>query len=585
MYRRLLEHHLDFLRRNKGQFHWPLASFDIETDTLGGRITLAGAGLPSGEITGPSPPDVLSQVSTPYVVMHNGKYDLRRMVESGHEPPPKVYIDSMAAYWLLNEEEKRLGLKYVVPKALGVRDEQWQKGWEANQGDNLETYLRGDLRYTRQLMLHLWPQLAEQGLLNLFLKVESPMSYLAAQMEQQGIRLDRGKLEAEWNGSKRRVEKLKYLLRRTCPDAPWGCERCEGSGTYHWKRPAGKTSDCRDCGGTGEGKFITSPDQLGEFLFGTLGLVPLVFTENDNPSTAGDSLLRLAASSDHRTARFLRLVHAFREEGQLFKTFWNPYMERGSDRIHPEWKPWGTKTARFSCKDPNMMNLPPRVRQVIIPDEGYVFADGDYVQLEVYLMGVLANETKILEAYENGIDLHERTGQAVGGDRSVGKVYNFAIPYGLSDLSIADRLGIDKVQAGEIRKTVLGDYDSLRTWLSETKREGARKGYVQTLLGRRRRLPGLLSSNPRDRAHAENQAVNSPVQGSAADLMKCAQIQCYLKVREAIPVLQIHDELVNMIPEENYKETAANLKECMEQALPNHCQPKVDMRVTRRWKK
>lgn len=563
----------------KQDWEKPLTGFDLETDGFDGPIVLASFATPKG--AGAVPPDqldrTLGRVGAP-IASHNLKFDLKKVVESGCQLPRGLLLDTMVGAHLLDENGD-LGLKPLAYRYLG------RKLTEYENAENLEEYAIADAIAHRDLALHFWTELEAQGLLNLWLKVECTLVPIIAEMELRGIRMDRRLLEQRFSESDDRLDAARDRMRQILPDRFTLCQRdgCVG-GTYNPK--VGLPRPCVHCEGTGlNEKVWNSSQQMGAILFDHFGLTPSVYTEAGNPSTDKTALRRLRSEAKGEALEFLNRFQEFREQIKT-EGFYKQYTEMitADDRIHADVWQTGTVTGRWSYSKPNMQQVPPEVRELFIPDEGKTFVSCDYTQIELYLLAELAGETNILEAYRNGEDLHERTASIVGADRSHGKTYNFGIVYGLSPKSLAGKLDCSVDRAKEIYREIYSIYDTLPEFTAETIREANQRGFVSTVLGRKRRLGALKSSDWAERNHAENQAVNARIQGSAADLIKAALINCKLKLPEAEPMLQIHDEILFQVPTEHAEDLRQEIQKCFETAMPRFT-PRADAKLMNRWRK
>lgn len=559
-----------FLRR--------LIAADLETEGKGGAIIGAASFGPEGASFGE--PGRISRPS----VWHNGKYDfhtLNRYYPAGL--PEETAFDTWALSWLLDENRTSHGLKALAKDLLGRELQQYDE--VKDDPEKLAAYAVEDACATYDLFGLLWDAAADQGLLDDFLAIEINIFPLLVEMESRGVRVDVELLERRMAEIGPRVEQARQRLRDSL-DVDWRCVRCLGAKTWTYKGgpSRGQTLPCPDCEGSGvDDTWFTSPQRLGGVLFKQLRYRPVSYTRTKQPSTTADDLKTLLAQRHHP---FVAELVEFRELEKLYGTYYQPYLEEHvrDGRIHPDIIAWKPRTGRFSCAKPNLQNVPQAVRDLFLPDEGQVFIVGDYSQIEMYLAGVLSGERKILDAYEQGHDLHTRTGEITGLDRLGSKTVNFGILYGLTERSLSNRLGVTADEGKQIYHKVIGGYATLHQYLEGCKRQARDVGYVKTLLGRRRRILGIDSPDRAVRFHAENQAVNSPVQGSAADLIKAAMIKLKRRLPEAEQLLQVHDEIVAQAPVEQAQEIAKEFKAVMESALPG-LKPRAEVRVTERWVK
>ena len=330
-----------------------------------------------------------------------------------------------------------------------------------------------------------------------------------------------------------------------------------------------------------DGPFnINSTKQLGVVLFEKLGLPPVKKTKTGY-STNADVLEKLKskhpiipAIMDYRMLTKLNSTYA---EG-LLKVI-------GEDgRIHTTFQNLVTATGRLSSTDPNLQNIPVRndlgaeIRKMFIPRDGYVLVDADYSQIELRVLAHIAEDHVMQDAFKNGMDIHTVTASQVFGvepqdvtplQRRHAKAVNFGIVYGISEFSLAEDIGVSRFEAKEYIESYLAKYPGVRNYMKQVVVNAREQGYTQTLYGRRRYIPELTSSNFNIRQGAERIALNTPIQGTAADLIKIAMVRVDNALKEKYPeaklILQVHDELIVECPEEIAKEVAELVSHEMEQ--------------------
>jgi DNA polymerase-1 len=330
----------------------------------------------------------------------------------------------------------------------------------------------------------------------------------------------------------------------------------------------------------GETFNINSTKQLGTLLFETLGLPPVKKTKTGY-STNADVLQKLKnkhpiipAIMDYRMLTKLNSTYA---EG-LLKVI-------GDDgRIHTTFQNLVTATGRLSSTEPNLQNIPVRndlgaeIRKMFIPKDGYVLVDADYSQIELRVLAHIANDAVMIDAFKNGMDIHTVTASQVFGieqdqvtslQRRHAKAVNFGIVYGISEFSLAEDIGVSRYEAKSYIDSYLDNYQGVRNYMKHVVDQAREIGYTQTLYGRRRYIPELSSSNFNIRQGAERIALNTPIQGTAADLIKMAMIRVYDVLSKYYPqarlILQVHDELIVECPVELAEEVAALVSREMEQ--------------------
>lgn len=385
-------------------------------------------------------------------------------------------------------------------------------------------------------MAAVWPAverlLESRGQHALFLNVEMPLVSVLARMEAHGLSVDRAQLTtlgAELDQSILRLQEEIYAA----SDGPFN---------------------------------INSPQQLGEVLFDRLGL-PASKKTKTGYSTDADTLEQLAPLHP-----VVEKVLAYRQLAKLKGTYVDGLMPLiGEDgRVHTHFNQTVTATGRLSSSDPNLQNIPVRlpmgrrVRRVFLPTEGRLFLAADYSQIELRILAHLSQDPTLLDAFRTGEDIHRRTAAEMFGLhpeevteelRSRAKAINFGIIYGISDFGLANNTGVSRHEAGEYIDRYFARYPGIRGFLDGAVEEARTHGYVTTMLGRRRYLPEIHAKNHARRQYAERTAMNTVIQGSAADLIKVAMVRVQtLQVQqrmESVLVLQVHDELIwDMVPEE-----------------------------------
>jgi len=390
------------------------------------------------------------------------------------------------------------------------------------------------------------PRLERDGLRALFEDVELPLTAVLSAMEREGVRVDEAVLERlakEFGSELERLEARVYEL-------------------------------------AGERFQIGSPKQLQAILFDKLGL-PSAKKTKTGYSTDESVLEQLAAS--HELPAY---VLAHRRLAKLRSTYVDalpPLVNPRTGRIHPAFHQTGAATGRLSSSNPNVQNIPirsesgVRIREAFVPAEGNRLLSADYSQVELRILAHFSGDESLLEAFRTGADVHRRTAAEVAGidaeavsedQRARAKAVNFGIIYGLSAFGLASQLGISGSEAQATIEAYFARYGGVRRFLAETVEQARADGFVRTLFGRRRYLPDLASRNRVLRQAAERMAVNSVVQGTAADLMKKAMVDVFAGLRtgglRARMILQVHDELVFDAPPGELDRLSALVRERME---------------------
>lgn len=343
---------------------------------------------------------------------------------------------------------------------------------------------------------------------------------------------------------------------------------------------------------------INSPKQLGEVLFERLGLPHAKKTKNGY-STNADILEKLAP--DHK---IVRDVLEYRKLSKLYSTYVVGLLKVADEdgRIHTSFKQTGTATGRLSSADPNLQNIPIRteegreLRKYFIAAPGRVLVDADYSQIELRLLAHISGDSALTEAFHSGADIHTSTAAAVFGispeevtkeQRKRAKAVNFGIIYGISDFSLAGDLGIPVKQARAYIASYLASYPEVDAYLKDIVAEARQNGFVTTLFGRRRYIPELSGHNAVARKFGERVAMNSPIQGSAADIVKLAMLNVTKRIKkeglDAKLILQVHDELIVEAAEGDADRAAVILREEMEGAVRLSVPLTVDLTTGRRW--
>ena len=464
-----------------------------------------------------TPMEVQMGVSLPKrLICHDSKTMLHRLDELGLCPQEILFDTALAAYDL-NPSQSDYPVSKLATNFLGRSVED------------------GDAAACAEALWHLRPvltaELEKNGMKQLYDEIELPLCTVLYRMEQRGIAVD-----------KKQLEQFGAML-------------------------AQRIADCEALifGFSGERFNINSPKQLGDLLFEKLGLPPVKKTKTGY-STNADVLEKLKdkhpiipAIMDYRMLTKLKstyadgLMTALDSDGRIRTTFQNLV----------------TATGRLSSTEPNLQNIPVRndlgaeIRKMFIPKEGCVLVDADYSQIELRVLAHIADDKVMQEAFISGLDVHTVTAAQVFGvsadavtplQRRHAKAVNFGIVYGISEFSLADDIGVSRWEAKDYIDSYLNHYAGVRRYMKQVVEEARDRGYTQTLYGRRRYIPELKASNFNIRSGAERMALNTPIQGTAADLIKLAMIRVENALNENFPdaklLLQVHDELIVECPAE-----------------------------------
>jgi DNA polymerase-1 len=410
-----------------------------------------------------------------------------------------------------------------------------------------------------ELFRMLEPAIDARGLRKLYTSIELPLAGVLARMERSGIRIDHHEL-------KRLSTLMETEIARLTADI---------------HRLAGRAFN------------ISSPQQLGDVLFDDLKLpAPVKYGKGKTRSTAADILEALAPEHE-----IVRQVLEYRQLTKLKGTYVDALpaqIDARTGRLHTSFNQAGAATGRLSSSNPNLQNIPMRtalgreIRAAFIPREGWKLLVADYSQIELRLLAHLSDDPLLLEAFRNGEDIHTRTASEVLGvspilvtpeARRAAKAVNFGIVYGISGFGLAQQLGISRADAEKYIKNYFARYAGVRAFIDRTIAEVRLSGVTRTLFDRERPIPDINSRNANARGFAERTAVNSPLQGTAADLIKLAMVRIDAQLaaggcRSAM-LLQVHDELVFECPPEEI----ASVSELVKRQMEGACELKVPLLV------
>ncbi len=504
----------------------------------------------------------------------NLKYDILVLGRVGVEVTEPLF-DTMLASYLANSAAKSHGMDGLAADLLDYRTISYSEvagsGKKKICFDEVEVekatvYAAEDADITLRLYEKLLPMVAEQEQESLFNDVEMALLPILIGMEQVGIRIDPELL----GGLSSDMEKKLVVL----------------EGQIH--ELAG-------------GSFnIGSPKQLGEILFERLGL-PKGKKTKTGWSTDVEVLNKLAEEHEIATK-----ILDYRSLSKLKGTYTDALpklIHPETGRIHSSFNQAITATGRLSSSDPNLQNIPirteegRRIREGFIPSDGCLLLSADYSQVELRVLAHMADEPALKEAFARGEDIHRRTASEVLGlfpemvtdeQRRQAKAINFGVIYGMSAFGLAKQLGISRREAQEFIDTYFERYPGIRTFMDACIAEAREKMYVTTLLGRRCAIPEINSKNGAVRGYAERNAINYPVQGSAADIIKVAMVKiAHRLVAERLQtrmLLQVHDELVFDVPQAELEEVTAMVREEMEGAVDISVSLLVDIGNGRNWR-
>ena len=349
----------------------------------------------------------------------------------------------------------------------------------------------------------------------------------------------------------------------------------------------------------GEEFNINSTQQLGKILFEKLNL-PVVKKTKTGYSTDNDVLEKL--KDKHQ---IIEKILEYRQIMKLNSTYVEgliPHINKSTGRIHTHFHQTVASTGRLSSSDPNLQNIPTRtdlgkkVRKVFKPENGKIFVDADYSQIELRILAHISEDPTMVEAFNKDLDIHTITASKIFGVpvdsvskqlRSRAKAVNFGIVYGISEFGLAEQTGINRKEAKDFMEQYLEHYFGIKKYMDDIINEAKSKGYIDTMFGRRRYIPELKSNNYMVRKFGERVAMNTPIQGTAADIMKIAMINVYKKLKEedlkSKIVLQIHDELLIEAPIEEKEKVKEILVSEMESVAKLKVPLKVEAEEGKNW--
>ena len=430
---------------------------------------------------------------------------------------------------------------------------------QINYEDNLKAYV------ICKLYSKLKKELENIENLELFNNIEMPLIEILANMQYEGIYINKNELINYGNELQEKIKEKENQIYELC-DTEFN---------------------------------INSPKQLGEVLFEKLKL-PVYKKNKSGYATDVDTLNKL--KKDHPV---IEIILEYRQISKLKSTFVEgivPYINEKTHRIHSCFHQTVTATGRISSTEPNMQNIPTRMdagktlRKVFKPKEGYVFLDADYSQIELRVFAHISQDESLIEAFQNGEDIHKQAASKVFNVqieevtpelRSKAKAVNFGIVYGISDFGLAEQIGTSKKQAKEYIQQYLEKYHGIRNFMEKIPEMAKEKGYVETIFKRRRYIPELSSNNYMIRQFGARAAMNTPIQGTAADIIKLAMINVCKEINnhniDAKLVLQIHDELLIEVNQKDKEEMKNILKNCMENVIKLSVPLKADVNEGNNW--
>jgi DNA polymerase-1 len=483
------------------------------------------------------------------------KYDMNVLSRYGIAVRGVAY-DTMLESYVFNSTGSRHDMDSLALKYLGRQTTHYEDiaGKGAKQIpfsqvriEEASHYAAEDADITLQLHEHLWPRLQETPSLATVLEdIEIPLVPVLARMEQRGVLIDGERLQLQSREMAKQIAKLE--------------------------------EDAHDA--AGQPFNLGSPKQLQQILFEKLGLPVIRKTPKGQPSTAEDVLQELAVDFELPS-----LVLEYRSLSKLKSTYTDRLPEQinpETGRVHTSYHQAVAATGRLSSSDPNLQNIPirtplgRRIREAFIAPEGHVVMACDYSQIELRIMAHLSGDEGLLKAFHDNVDVHQATASEVfdvpyeevdSDHRRAAKAINFGLMYGMSAFGLSRQLNIGRAEAQAYMDTYFLRYPGVRQFMNETREKAREQGYVETLFGRRLYLPDIRASNMQRRQGAERAAINAPMQGTAADIIKRAMITVDAWLQKEKPrahlVMQVHDELVFEVHEKDLAKLEKNVVRLM----------------------
>lgn len=496
------------------------------------------------------------------LIGQNFKYDLHVLTRHGFSVPG-IYFDTMIAAWLCDSRIGKYGMEALARHYFNYRTIHYSdvvpkgKDFSAVAIETATQYAAEDADITFRLYEHLSKEISAQGLEERFHSLEMPVLMLLAKMEHVGIGIDTKALHSYSKELSSLLDSITAEIYELC----------------------GK-------------KFnINSTKQLQEVLFGDLGLTPVKKTKT-------------GYSTDTSVLEQLKEAHPVPEKilthrslAKLKSTYVDTLPElvnKHTGRIHTSFLQTGTQTGRLSSKDPNLQNIPiktnegRRIRTAFIPKPGNVFISADYSQIELVILAHLSGDKSLCQAFTEGMDIHTHTASLIfdthedlvtADQRRAAKTINFGVMYGMGGFRLSRQLGISRKQADSFISNYFETYSGIKQFVAETTASAEDKGFVETIMGRRRHIPGITSRNRTEKMAAERIAVNTPIQGSAADIVKKAMLDVDRSITEqkinARILLQVHDELIIEVE----KTQAGQCRELVRSVMEKAYVLKIPLRV------
>lgn len=492
-------------------------------------------------------------------------------------------FDAEIAAYVLNPSTK-YNLEEIIEQYLEINVDDFiennkedENSSQINLFDNLDSSKENNKKdlYKKRYSIYVYgiqklqeimsKKLEEINSLDLFTNIEMPLVKVLGEMQFNGMYVDKEELIKFGDSLKEGLKELTNEIYDLC----------------------------------GEEFNINSTQQLGVILFEKLGL-PVYKKTKKGYSTDVEILEKL--KDKHPVIERILEYRSLMKLNSTYVEGLLPYINENTKRIHSYFHQTVTQTGRISSTEPNLQNIPTRIefgkrlRKVFKPEKGYVFIDADYSQIELRVLAHISQDEHMLEAFKNDEDIHVQAASKVLGipkeevtkeQRSSAKAVNFGIVYGISDFGLAEQIGVSKKKANEYIKQYLEKYSGIKKFMDDIVELAKNQGYVETSFHRRRYIPELSSNNYMVRQFGARAAMNTPIQGTAADIMKIAMIDVYNKLKEenldAKIILQVHDELMIECIENDKEKVKSILKNCMENAITLLIPLKVETSEAKTW--